>query len=71
MACPMTDSYDCYQNVLDERVYGVLKIKHLLTKPNDVNEAKKIVADAVRLYNEQIPHNALKFKTPDEVHRAF
>ncbi|NOH50160.1 transposase, partial [Vibrio rotiferianus] len=23
------------------------------------------------LYNEQRPHTALKYKTPDEVHRAF
>ncbi|MBY7765952.1 integrase core domain-containing protein, partial [Vibrio fluvialis] len=25
----------------------------------------------VKLYNEQRPHTALKYKTPDEVHRAF
>ncbi|MBY7860313.1 integrase core domain-containing protein, partial [Vibrio fluvialis] len=26
---------------------------------------------SVKLYNEQRPHTALKYKTPDEVHRAF
>ncbi|MBY7770004.1 integrase core domain-containing protein, partial [Vibrio fluvialis] len=25
----------------------------------------------VKLYNEQRPHTALNYKTPDEVHRAF
>ncbi|MBY7770147.1 integrase core domain-containing protein, partial [Vibrio fluvialis] len=24
-----------------------------------------------KLYNEQRPHTALNYKTPDEVHRAF
>lgn len=67
----MTDGYDCYQNALAERVNGILKMEYLLTKPNDLNEAKKMVSESVKLYNEQRPHTALKYKTPDEVHRAF
>ncbi|MBY7903806.1 integrase core domain-containing protein, partial [Vibrio fluvialis] len=27
--------------------------------------------ESVKLYNEQRPHTALNYKTPDEVHRAF
>ncbi|EKO3966922.1 hypothetical protein EI372_19815, partial [Vibrio fluvialis] len=38
---------------------------------NDLNEERKMVAESVKLYNEQRPHTALKYKTPDEVHRAF
>lgn len=71
VTCSMTDGYDCYQNALAERVNGILKMEYLLTKPNDLNEAKKMVAESVKLYNEQRPHTALKYKTPDEVHRAF
>ncbi|MBY7973463.1 integrase core domain-containing protein, partial [Vibrio fluvialis] len=71
VTCSMTDGYDCYQNALAERVNGILKVEYLLTKPNDLNEARKMVAESVKLYNEQRPHTALKYKTPDEVHRTF
>ncbi|ARR10469.1 integrase (plasmid) [Vibrio campbellii] len=67
----MTDGYDCYQNALAERLNGILKMEYLLTKPNDLNKAKKMVVESVKLYNEQKPHTALKYKMPDEVHRAF
>ncbi|WP_375761833.1 hypothetical protein [Vibrio crassostreae] len=30
-----------------------------------------MVAEYVKLYNEYRPHIVLKYKTPDEVHRAF
>ncbi len=50
---------------------GILKMEYLLNKPNDLDEAKKMVAESVKIYNEYRPHTALKYKTPDEVHRAF
>ncbi|WP_137674853.1 integrase core domain-containing protein, partial [Agarivorans sp. Toyoura001] len=40
-------------------------------KPTNLNEARKMVDESVKLYNEYRPHEALKYKTPDEVHRAF
>ncbi|CAH7155708.1 hypothetical protein VCHA49P379_270080 [Vibrio chagasii] len=46
-------------------------MEYLLNKPNDLDEAKKMVAESVKIYNEYRPHTALKYKTPDEVHRAF
>lgn len=67
----MTDGYDCYQNALAERVNGILKNEYLLIKPNSLAEAKKIVKQSVEIYNQKRPHTALKYKTPDEVHRAF
>ena len=67
----MTDGYDCYQNALAERVNGILKNEYLLVKPNDLEEARKMVAQSVLTYNQQRPHTALKYKTPDEVHQAF
>lgn len=69
--CPMTDGYDCYQNALAERVNGILKQEYLTQKPKNLEEASKMVAEAVRLYNEQRPHLSLKYKTPEEVHRAL
>ena len=69
--CSMTDGYDCYQNALAERVNGILKGEYLLRKPNDLEQAAAMVDESVHLYNTRRPHMALKYKTPDEVHRAF
>lgn len=67
----MTDGYDCYQNALAERVNGILKSEYLLNKPKNLEEAKQMVAESIKIYNQRRPHQALKYKTPDEVHRAF
>ena len=67
----MTDGYDCYQNALAERVNGILKTEYLLGRPEDIVQAKKMVRESVNLYNTQRPHLSLKYKTPDEVHRAL
>ncbi|MBE1300804.1 MAG: IS3 family transposase, partial [Alteromonadaceae bacterium] len=69
--CSMTDGYDCYQNALAERINGILKNEYLLTKPNNLDEARKMVKESVDIYNQRRPHTALKYKTPDEIHRAF
>lgn len=69
--CSMTDGYDCYQNALAERVNGILKMEYLLVKPEDIVQARKMVMESVEIYNALRPHLSLKYKTPDEVHRAF
>lgn len=69
--CSMTDGYDCYQNALAERVNGILKNEFLLHRPKDAVEAKQMVDESVQIYNSERPHLALKYKTPDAVHRAF
>ncbi len=71
VTCSMTDGYDCYQNALAERINGILKNEYLISKPNDLADAKRMVAESVAIYNQRRPHMALKYKTPDEVHRAF
>jgi transposase InsO family protein len=71
ITCSMTDGYDCYQNALAERVNGILKHEFLLSKPKDLKEARTMVKESIKIYNEQRPHLSLKYKTPDEVHRAF
>lgn len=67
----MTDGYDCYQNALAERVNGILKTELLLARPKDLTQARQMVDQSVSIYNTRRPHLALKYKTPDAVHRAF
>ena len=69
--CSMTDGYDCYQNAIAERVNGILKTEYLPARSDNIEQARKLVDEAVKTYNTKRPHLALKYKTPDEVHRAF
>jgi putative transposase len=71
ITCSMTDGYDCYQNAMAERVNGILKMEFLLHRPKDLAQARKMVDESVGIYNKERPHLALKYKTPDAVHRAF
>jgi len=71
VTCSMTDGYDCYQNALAERVNGILKQEYLLSRPKDIEQARKMVDESIKRYNEQRPHMALEYKTPDEIHQAF
>jgi len=71
ITCSVTDGYDCYQNALAERVNGILKGELLLKRPADLEQAARMVAQAVHIYNHERPHLALKYKTPDAVHRAL
>ncbi|MDB0544686.1 IS3 family transposase, partial [Ralstonia solanacearum] len=65
ITCSMTDGYDCYQNALAERVNGILKGEFLLNRPADLEQAVRMVAQSVHIYNHERPHLALKYKTPD------
>jgi hypothetical protein len=67
----MTDGYDCYQNALAERVNGILKNGFFLSRPADLAQAREMVKESVAVYNHERPHQALKYKTPDDVHQAF
>ncbi|WP_141738503.1 integrase core domain-containing protein, partial [Acinetobacter proteolyticus] len=67
----MTDGYDCYQNALAERVNGILKNEYLLHKPRNLEDAKRMVAESIEIYNSRRPHLSLKYKTPNEMHQAF
>lgn len=70
VTCSMTDGYDCYQNALAERINGILKSEFLLHRPANLLEARRMVEQSVKIYNQERPHLSLKLKTPDEVHRA-
>ena len=69
--CSMTDGYDCYQNALAERVNGILKTEFLLTRPQNLDQARVMVNESIEIYNRDRPHLALTYQTPDAVHQAF
>ena len=41
----------CYQNALAERINGILKTEYMLSKPENLQQATKMVQQAVALYN--------------------
>jgi len=67
--CSMTDGYDCYQNALAERVNGILKNEFLIVKPKNIRQARTIIRQSIKLYNNRRPHTALNFKTPSQIHQ--
>ena len=69
LRCSLTDGYDCYQNALAERVNGILKDEVLFVLPDDLAQARLLVDQAVHLYNEERPHLALHYLTPNQVHQ--
>ena len=46
----MTDGYDCYQNVLAERMNGTLKQRYLIRKTNNKKELQKMIEEAFESY---------------------
>lgn len=70
ITCSMTDGYDCYQNAMAERVNGILKGEFLFQRASDLAQARRMVAQAIDIYNHERPHTSLKMQTPDAVHRA-
>ncbi|MBZ1327756.1 transposase, partial [Aquirufa sp. 15D-MOB] len=54
----MTDGYDCYQNALAERINGILKGEFLIVKPKDFKQAKIMIKQAIKHYNNKRPHLA-------------
>lgn len=65
----MTDGYDCYQNALAERMNGILKEEFLITKPANIEQARIIIDQSIKLYNERRPHLSLNYFTPNQVHK--
>jgi len=67
----MTEEIHCYENALAERVNGILKQEYYLSAGFRTKaQAIKAIDEAVWLYNTRRPHTALRFQTPDVVHRV-
>lgn len=65
LICSMTQGMDdCYQDALAERVNGILKDEFLFLLPQDLVEARLLVAQAVYLYSAKRSHLSLNYGTP-------
>ncbi len=65
----MTENGDPLENAIAERLNGILKDEYLLDSPaKTLAEAKKTLARAVCLYNEDRPHMSVGNHYPSQVH---
>jgi putative transposase len=71
MLISMTEKDHVYENANAERLNGILKHELMLggTLPS-VSAVRKLVSDAIDLYNNKRLHTALHYRTPCEVHAA-
>ncbi len=66
----MTGENHCYENVMAERVNGILKDELYLDQTFDsVDHAKRAAKNAINLYNEVRLHLSLEYKTPNMVYK--
>ena len=68
----MTQSGDPLENAIAERVNGIIKDEYLFNyKCNNIEDARKLLAKAVSLYNEERPHSSIGNLTPEVVHSQY
>ena len=67
-----TQKYDPYENAIAERINGILKYEFGLRKTlSTVEVAKKMMKQAVAIYNNQRLHWSLDLQTPEHAHRLY
>jgi transposase InsO family protein len=67
----MTEKDHVYENALAERVNGILKDEFMLGETiRDFKTAKKMVKQAVEIYNEERPHLSIGYEVPAKKHAA-
>lgn len=65
----MTENGDPRENAIAERVNGIIKDEYLQAYTvKKIKEAKQGLSFAVKLYNEDRPHNSISNNVPNEVH---
>lgn len=65
----MTEDNHCYENAKAERLNGILKQEYGLGESFVTKDAVgPAVREAVHLYNQHRPHEALQYRFPQEVH---
>lgn len=65
----MTENGDPLENAIAERVNGIMKDEYLYDyKVNSLTEARKVLDFAVKLYNNDRPHNSIGNCYPSQVH---
>ena len=61
----MTEEDHVYENAIAERVNGILKSEFLLDrKLRSFAIAKELVANTIKIYNEQRLHISINYQTP-------
>lgn len=66
----MTTKYDPYENAIAERVNGILKDEfEISNRKLSIQEVKRNVNHAIKIYNHKRPHWSCKFLTPEQAHK--
>ena len=66
----MTENGDPLENALAERLNGILKDEYLIDSPvSSLEEASKVLARVVSLYNDDRPHMSIGNLYPSQVHK--
>lgn len=69
ITCSMTENSDPYENAIAERVNGILKQEFMIdTYHLELALMKEIVAEAIRIYNNDRPHWSNHMLTPSQMH---
>lgn len=67
--CSMTNNGDPYENAVAERINGILKQEFIIdTYHADLDIMKKIVKEAIEIYNNKRPHYSNHMLTPTQMH---
>jgi transposase InsO family protein len=67
----MTESGDPLDNALAERINGIIKLEYLEAYDvTNIEEAKALLDEVVKLYNVERPHMSISNLTPKQVHES-
>ena len=67
----MTENGDPLENVIAERINGIIKGEYLSGYDiKTLSKAKEILKSVVKLYNEERPHSSLNYFTPNDVYES-
>ena len=65
----MTEKYDPYENAIAERVNGILKQEFSVARNiENLNFKKKLIKNAIAIYNNKRPHLSNQMLTPIQMH---
>jgi transposase InsO family protein len=66
----MTEKYDPYENAIAERINGILKQEfHIARDIKNLDLKKKLIKNAIEIYNNLRPHLSNHMLTPIEMHK--
>ena len=65
----MTEKYDPYENAIAERINGIIKQEFgVAQKIKDFKVKKKLIKNAIEIYNTKRPHLSNQMLTPKQMH---